>query len=102
MPLQVEQAEELILSQVKFVNYVLKELKKRNKILNEEMEASKDMSYAKFIGLKTPYEAAICVIRKVKAEFDSYLERVREQMMDAVDIKLKKDKQKRTRTTLQK
>jgi len=68
--------EEAILDQVKFVDIVLEEARKRDKILKKKL----GMSYAKYVGLAAPFEELICSTRKVKAEFDSYLRIVREQI----------------------
>lgn len=67
--ISIWRAERTILSQVKFVNLVLEELRKRNKILSDDL----GMTYGKLIGLGTPFEELIHHTRKVKVEFDDYL-----------------------------
>jgi hypothetical protein len=63
------EAEEMVLSQVRFVNVVLEECRRRNKELAEALGAS----YAKFVGLNMVYEEGVCAFRKVKSELDKYL-----------------------------
>lgn len=91
IPLEPEDIERLILDQVKFVNFILKEAKKRNKILSDNLS----MSYAKLIGLKTPYEEMIHWTRKIKREFDMYLSLIREHMMKSIDDRMKKEHRKK-------
>ena len=75
----LEYVERIILEQVRFLNLVLEETRKRNKFLSEKLE----MSYAKLIGLGTPYELMIHSLRQVKREMDMYLKIIRDKMMEA-------------------
>ena len=75
----LEYIERIILEQVRFLNLVLEEARKRNKFLSEKLE----MSYAKLIGLGTPYELMIHSLRQVKREMDMYLKIIRDKMMEA-------------------
>jgi len=68
--------EAIVLDQVKFLNYILEEIRRRNKELSEKFE----MSYAKIVGIASPYEEAIAALRKVKNEFDNYLGVIRNEM----------------------
>jgi len=72
----IEEVERTVLSEVKFINYMLEECRKRNKTLSEEV----GMSYGKLIGVGTVYEEAIHALRKVKGELDKYLGVVRSSM----------------------
>ena len=75
----LEEAEHTVLEQVKFLNFVLEECRRRNKAL----EALLGMSYGKFVGIGTVYEEAVCSLRKVKAELDEYLGCVRGELREA-------------------
>ena len=75
--LSIEQAEGIVLDQVKFVDFVLKEMRKRN----EDLQEGLGMSYAKLIGLATPFEEGVRSFRKVKGELDGYLKVLREKMV---------------------
>ena len=77
MELLPEQIEQIILDQVKFLNVMLEQLRKRNKLLNEKF----GMHYAKMIGLGTPFEELIHHTRNVKSEFDSYLKIIRDELI---------------------
>jgi len=87
----LEQAEQIILDNVKFINLVLQEVRKRNSSLQEEL----NMNYAKKIGLGTPYEEAIKSLRKVKKELDCYLEIIRKEVLHKYDCQLKSKHKKR-------
>lgn len=73
MNISLEQAEKLALNQVKFLNFVLEECRKRNK----ELEESFGTDYGKLIGTGTVFEEAICSLRKVKGELDEFLNIIR-------------------------
>lgn len=73
----IEHAEGIILDQVKFVDFVLKEIRKRN----EELQEKLGMSYAKLVGLAAPFEEGVRSFRKVKGELDGYLKILREKMV---------------------
>ena len=75
--MSIEQAERLILDQVKFIDFVLKEIRKRNK----ELQDGLGMSYAKLVGLGTPFEEAVHSFRQVKGELDGYLKILREKLL---------------------
>jgi len=75
--MSIEQTERLILDQVKFIDFVLKEIRKRNK----ELQDGLGMSYAKLVGLGTPFEEAVHSFRQVKGELDGYLKILREKMV---------------------
>jgi hypothetical protein len=67
------EAEQLVLNQVRFINLILEECRKRNKLLEEKF----GVSYGKLIGIGSVYEEAIHSLRKVKTELDQYLNIVR-------------------------
>jgi len=71
-----ERQEQIVLEQVKFIDLMLEEIRNRNKTLQEEL----GMSYAKYIGIGTPYEECIHILRKVKSEFDIYLKTARSEL----------------------
>jgi len=73
----LEQVERKILASVKFIDVVLKEIRNQNKGLQDDL----GMSYAKHIGLVSPFEEAIHSLRKVRGELDSYLKKVREDLV---------------------
>lgn len=73
MGITIEQAERAALDQVKFVNSILEELRRRNESLQQEL----GMTYAKMVGLGAPYEKAIFIMRQVKTELDEYLSMLR-------------------------
>ena len=79
----LEHVEKVILDNVKFINLMLQEIRKRNTSLREDL----GMSYAKLVGLGTPYEEAIHAMRQVKAEFDGYLKVVRGQILKKYESK---------------
>ena len=85
----IEHAEGLILDQVKFVDFVLKEIRKRN----EELQEGLGMTYAKLVGLATPFEEGVRAFRKVKGELDDYLKILREQMLTQYKDQLKQPQQ---------
>jgi len=72
----LEQVERRILASVKFIDVVLKEIRNQNKELQDDL----GMSYAKIIGLVSPFEEAIHSLRKVRGELDSYLKTVRKNL----------------------
>lgn len=73
-----DEAERVLLEQVKFIGSVLEEIRRSNKLMEEKL----GMSYAKLVGLATPYEEAIHSLRKVKSELDGYLKTLRERMVE--------------------
>jgi hypothetical protein len=73
MRCSIEEAENLVLSQVRFINVVLEECRKRNQDLADKFGPA----YGKFVGLGTVYEEAIHSLRKVKLELDEFLDIVR-------------------------
>lgn len=74
------EVEEAVLDQVRFLNYVLEECRKRNRGLQEILGAS----YGKYVGIGAPYEEAICCLRKVKTELDGYLKTIRAESFSRV------------------
>lgn len=78
MEITIEQAERIALDQVKFINSVLEQLRARN----ESFQLALGMTYAKLVGLGTPYEEAIHSLRKVKTELDRYLSAIRAKMVE--------------------
>jgi hypothetical protein len=75
--MNLSEYESLLVNQIKFVDIVLEEMRRRSSIfLNDS-----DMRYAKIIGISTPYEESINNIRKTKSELDSCLCVVRKEMM---------------------
>jgi len=73
MNCSIEEAEHSALSQVKFINAVLEECRKRN----QDLSIKFGPSYGKFVGIGTVYEEAIHSLRKVKAELDGFLDTLR-------------------------
>lgn len=69
----LEYIESKILKSVKFVDVIIKETRRENK----ELQESLGMSYAKYIGLTSPFEEAIRSLRDVRVELNSYLVAVR-------------------------
>lgn len=69
----LEQIERNILASVKFVDVLLKEVRNKDKELRDGL----GMSYAKYIGLTSPFEEAVRCLRKVRGELDSYLKTAR-------------------------
>lgn len=84
----IEQAEQVVLNEVKFVGSVLEEIRRSNKQMGEEL----GNSYAKLIGLGTPYEEAINALRKVKSELDMYLKLIREKMLEQMKLRMRDQK----------
>lgn len=74
--MQIEERERRILNEVKFINYMLEECRRRNKRLQNDF----GMSYGKFVGVGTVYEEAIHAMRKVKSELDTYLRAIRDNL----------------------
>jgi hypothetical protein len=74
----LEEMEAKVLREVKFINYILEECRKRNKALADDF----GMSYGKFVGVGTVYEEAIHSLRKVKGELDEFLKTVRGNLRD--------------------
>lgn len=72
----LEQIERKILASVKFIDVLLKEVRNKDKELRDGL----DMSYAKYIGLTSPFEEAVKCLRKVRGELDSYLQMVRSEL----------------------
>lgn len=73
MNIPLEEAERIALGNVKFLNMMLEECRKRNK----ELEDRFGTDYGKLIGTGTVYEEAICALRKVKGELDEFLKIIR-------------------------
>lgn len=80
----LDQAEHVLLEQVKFVGSLLEEIRRSNKLMEEKL----GRSYAKLIGLGTPYEEAIHALREVKLELDIYLKTIREIMVAEIKQKM--------------
>jgi hypothetical protein len=76
----IERQEQIILEQVKFIDLMLEEIRIRNTSLQVDL----GMSYAKYVGISTPYEECIHTLRKVKKEFDIYLKTARNEVMDRI------------------
>lgn len=79
-----DQAEHVLLEQVKFVGSLLEEIRRSNKLMEEKL----GRSYAKLVGLGTPYEEAIHSLRQVKLELDTYLKTIREIMLAEMKKKM--------------
>lgn len=75
MKIPMEEAERVALGNVKFLNMMLEECRRRNKELEEKFGTD----YGKLIGTGTVYEEAICALRKVKGELDEFLKIIREK-----------------------
>jgi len=82
----LEEIEKEILRAVRFINVLLQEIRSENNNLQENL----GMSYAKYIGIFSPFEETIKSMRKVKREFDSYLETARRELMVKYKKKYKK------------
>ena len=76
MALNLIVAESMVLDQVKFINFVLEECRRRNKDLSDVFGAS----YGKLIGVGTVYEEAIHSLRQVKTELEKFLALVRDDL----------------------
>jgi len=72
----LENVERKILASVKFINFLLQEVRREDKTLKSGLGGS----YAKYVGLSSPFEEAINCLRKVKGELDSYLGTVRSHL----------------------
>jgi hypothetical protein len=79
-----DQAEHVLLEQVKFVGSLLEEIRRSNKFMEEKL----GRSYAKLVGLGTPYEEAIHALRQVKLELDTYLKTIRDIMLEDMKKKI--------------
>lgn len=73
-----EQAEKLILNQVKFIDIVLQEIRERDKMLLQVLGSS----YGKLIGISTPFKDAVNPLQKIRTEFGAYLKAARESLED--------------------
>lgn len=73
----IEIIEKTIADQVRFLDIMLQEVRKHNKIVNSILV---DSSYAKLIGLSTPYEECIHALREVRKGLNSYLSIIRDKM----------------------
>ena len=93
MGITIEQAERAALDQVKFVNSILEELRRRNENLQQEL----GMTYAKMIGLGAPYEKAIFIMRQVKTELDDYLALLRAETARVLKQQLSGGKKRKNR-----
>ena len=80
----LDQAEHVLLEQVKFVGSLLEEIRRSNKMMEEKL----GRSYAKLVGLGTPYEEAIHALRQVKLELDTYLKTIRDIMVEDMKKRL--------------
>lgn len=76
--LSLNEVENIILDNTKWMDFVLEETRKRNTVLQEELKNS----YGKKIGLGTPYEELINKARQVKTEFDKYLKIIRNEFKE--------------------
>jgi len=90
MEVSLEKAEKILLDQVKFVNLILQQCRERNKFLKDEI----GMTYAKLVGLGTPYEEAIYSIRKVKNELDACLKSIRQELIHKYNRNLAETRKK--------
>jgi len=86
----LDQVEYILLGEVKFVGLLLEEIRRSNKIMQEKI----GIGYAKLIGLGTPYEEAIHVLRQVKLELDTYLKIIRDKMLSDMKQKFNYRKKK--------
>lgn len=73
MIVTIEEAEKIILDEVKFINFILEEARARSARMKEKL----GMSYAKFTGITTAYERFIPVCRDIKRDTDEYLKQAR-------------------------
>ena len=76
--LSLNEVENIILDNTKWMDFVLEESRKRNAVLQEELKNS----YGKLLGLSTPYEEFVNKARQVKTEFDKFLKIVRDQFKE--------------------
>jgi len=91
MDINLIQKEQIILDQVKFLNVMLEQLRKRNKLLEKKL----GMHYAKMIGSGTPYENLIHHTRNIKSDFDNYLKVVRDEIIKIEKAKAQEQRKKR-------
>jgi len=75
--LPIEIIEKLLADQVRFLDIMLQETRKQNALMKNTL----DSSYAKLIGLGTPYEECIHSLRKVRKDFNTYLSIIRNTMI---------------------
>ena len=75
--LPIEIIEKLLADQVRFLDIMLQETRKRNKLMSETL----DSSYAKLIGLGTPYEECIHALRDVRKDINTYLSIIRDKIV---------------------
>lgn len=76
--LPIEMIEKIFADQVRFLDIMLQETRKRNKLLKETLDST---SYAKLIGLGTPYEKCVYSLREVRREMSMYLSVIRDKIM---------------------
>lgn len=94
----LEIIENSILRAVKVIETILQEVRQEDKVLKEVL----GMSYAKYVGLSSPFEEAVNALRKVKEEFDRYLSTVRDDVHKSYRSKYGNKKQfKRQRSRWQ-
>ena len=72
--IELEEIENFILQQIKFLDLMLEEVRERSKISQKVFE----MSYAKLIGITTPFEEIIRILRESRKGLETYLKQVRE------------------------
>jgi hypothetical protein len=65
----IDDIETIVINQIQFCNITLAEMRMRNKDLQEKL----GMSFAKFIGVSTIFEEAICSLRKTTTELGKFL-----------------------------
>jgi len=75
--LPIEIIEKMLADQVRFLDIMLQETRKRNKLMSETL----DSSYAKLIGLGTPYEECIHALRDVRKDINTYLSIIRDKIV---------------------
>lgn len=96
--LSLNEVENIILDNTKWMDFVLEETRKRNTVLQEELKNS----YGKLLGLGTPYEELINKARQTKTELDKYLKIIRNKFAEQLKKEKyseKKDRRKRYGST---
>jgi len=76
--ISIDVIEKELNDQLQFLNIVIQQVRKRNEFLRQILGPT----YAKLIGLGTPYEECIHSLRQVYNEFKKYLEIVRNRMIE--------------------
>jgi len=90
-----EFAENFVADQIKFINLILEEVRKRDK----RCQAVLGNSYGKAIGFLTPFKEATIPLKKVRTELGLYLDTTRLALKEEYENQFRSSKKRKEKNT---